>query len=1527
MDMDSKLTEEQSKKRGTLAAGQTVVKKKNTLVRIKGVDLERTKKLNQIGIEDANDLLQKGRTITQRKSIAMQLLCLEKETKAGSTIAKQYESVYIRHVNSWVKQVDLWRINGMDDDTAYFLVELGVRHVEDVTKIDAEKAYPMMKCLLNSQPQYRLITITVLKRLIENAKSISTKHPEFQKRLTEQLKEPMMLMKRNMRKLQLANDTKEKFRPYQTLFDQMMGQITNIQVTDILGSSSIETDDPAPVFLFRDDLFIRLEDEAQKEVEKEEQESKVDNLEVIQKGLGYLKEIEAVLPLPKTIRGKVYRIRSGESLPKEEEERRNYAFTDATVEISGIASPLEDKTEEKQNPKAYTDGNGEFIVLLPDRYNMQEAITISISQGRYKQKFILGASDVIEHVDKQKVLKAFHTLDMVLEDLEKEKERHNTTQDELERKEIGEEIALLEQQRDQLERYIKDSDPSTNNMERILRNLLADNHLESDFRESPFIINQDIFEGNTSNPPKILPSVKLMEKDNTPLYLPTDTAPSRIFNYSMLQRLVEPAISPLADPAKKSGRIALKHGVDVMEFKTKLMTSPDQWPQMSSLGIGYILNMHQAWVPDGFALGNLLYSLVLAPGEEQRLVVREKTQNYQIVDESSAEDTATEEYETSQLDNTTAAYDYAVRQLMEGSSNLSYSTKTSSFGGSFGAGGIFGGVSAMLGLSGSTCKSSGKASSSASQTNSHNEASNAAQTFQHGIKAASERIAQAKRLSISMATGQETDSVATRIIANHNHSHAMTIQYWEVMRRYRLETCVDNVDLVLFVPMKLINFLNGKPYLLGNTTMNVQLFKERYDMILKHADVLEQCIPRKYRTGLNLIKEYASYPDWNMEQRTYSSKQLEFKFRGVFLSFDDIKVTLVLRHGKGQIAGNVKYKRLELVKTFETSASLKEAIKRIRNGSDEEISAYTKNDSKSKDNLCSCTFVLPPDVSEDDLSYIRIEYAPETLNYVLHKNWYDISKNGEYASETYEYMMDKTWDLVKDRKDSDGDIRKIDYCKEMLPEAWVFPNVTIRSSELKSLGTPAISDMTLQIIGGHSLAVHSSRNDLAATMSVVISCEKPVLQYAQLQKMEETLHHIVADTMKYSQRVWASLSSDERAMMLEQYTIDMDFKDITDQEAGLNGTYDDISLLNCINVKKLLGFYGNCMLFPFTYPQKLADRLGKTAGELQDSLYRYHTNYFRVPTTTISLPTDGMIGEAVLGETNVSEEIDLTRFWNWKDSPIDSMSIDSSYLNNTDYLAGKSTKEITGLNIQGAAATTPVAAADLVSALVAKQTPSFDNITGLDQLKEVLNDGTRSAASGRDKALETSGEMAKAALEVLKGNGSTEHNKDNENPKNSGEDKHQKSEEQNFDGNQNRTPKDDQEGEKIDNPGKGSGSDENEGNYEDSIDKENGGENSKEDDDFFEEYEEDDGDGLELSADELNDSLETLDVNLLMECLDELMVIYTSDANVTLEQCVRQLGYADANVSSYELNNEMNACAEAFCKKYSISMEQIDEVN
>lgn len=1332
---------------------------KRSLIPIKGIDDERKKILENLNIFSSDDLLCHGRTIAQRKQIATEIKKAEKGVLKDPDNDLRWQKAYECYVAAWVKQVDLWRINNMDVNTAYFLMELGIRHVEDFVKIDVNKTYPMMQCLANSHPEYTLISLETLTLLVSNASKLSTRYPVYQNILKEKIQDSLSNTKIEFKRKKAYSNQKLTSVKISDIFDSLSEKLSKLNIEDIFGGSSLECDDPAPTFLFRDEFI--------KGVDIKTDTNK--NIEIIRRGIDFLNDIEMVLPLPKKIKGTVYLVETGEVLPEAIDKRRDYALCNAKVEIDGIASPTEDKGEDNENPHGFTDGNGNFIIKLPEKYNMQESLTFIISQDLKKQKFVINASDIVDHVEKQKIITAFNQLDLIHQDI-KENRAKLSIIDEINNKkasneiisfdeetrynlyleqpnDISNEIVELEEQALKLETIIKSSDPTTNNLERIMRNLMASDNLVSNFTEEPFIINKDIFNAYQNNYQKVLPSVKLMEKDNQSIYLPTDTAPSQVFNYSFLQRLVEPEISPFANEKEKKPRIKLTEHIDVTDFKNKLATNPNKLPQMSSLGIGYNLNMHQAWIPDGFALGNLLYSLVLAPGEEQRLIVREKKQNYQITDSAEGNDSIAQNYTTSQIDNTTATYEYALNQLSQAHSNYSFSTTTKSRSAGASIGGLFSGISASLGLSGSVSKTTGKGASAASQSNAHNEASQAAQGFQHNIKTASEKISQAQRVSISMATGEDTDSVATKIIANHNHSHAMTIQYWEVMRRYRLETCVDSIDLVLFIPLKTINFLNGKDYLLNSDEWQQKNydyrkeFNSRYEILLKYADVLELGLPYKYKTGLNLIKYYSSLPDWKIEPTNLSNKQLTLSFSGIFLSFDDITATLILKNGKGIIAGKTTYERYTLKKTFETSYELKNAIRSIRNNID--IKKYTN---AKNDNLqtFTCIFELPYNVTDEDISYIRINHSCEALNYVLYKDINATSKDENNANKTYQEMIDKMWDLAKDNKKSDIDIKKINYYESILPEAWIHPNIILNSQTLKSLGQPIISDLCLKDALNNVIKVTCPNDKLSSSTNIDISIDKQTLQYSELQKIEETLHHVASNTMNYSQLIWSTLTQDERAIMLERYTIGMDFKDLNTNEED---DFDDIPLLNCINVRKLLGFYGNCMLFPFTYPQKLADKLGKTAAELQDSLYRYHTNYFRVPSTTISLPTEGMIGEAVLGATNVSEKIDLTRFWNWKDSPIDSMSIDSSYLNNTDYLANKTTKDITALNIQGVTPTTPVTNVDLISALVNKKTPEFNNITGLDQLKDILNNGVNSASDGRNKALSAINELTKTTLD------------------------------------------------------------------------------------------------------------------------------------------------------------------------------------
>ena len=134
--------------------------------------------------------------------------------------------------------------------------------------------------------------------------------------------------------------------------------------------------------------------------------------DIIVEGLGFLDDVEFALPLPRTISGKVVKRKYNE---KKEHET---PFAGVLVEIGGIVSPSEDKTEADKKPSCITDSNGKFIVVLPDKYSLKETITVTISQGSNKQEFIKNASEVINAVPEQKDLEQFILLDSIGDEID-----------------------------------------------------------------------------------------------------------------------------------------------------------------------------------------------------------------------------------------------------------------------------------------------------------------------------------------------------------------------------------------------------------------------------------------------------------------------------------------------------------------------------------------------------------------------------------------------------------------------------------------------------------------------------------------------------------------------------------------------------------------------------------------------------------------------------------------------------------------------------------------------------------------------------------------------------------------------------------------------------------------------------------------------------------------------------------------------------------------------------------------------------
>ena len=1265
---------------------------------------------------------------------------------------------------NWFRQCALWQITGMTKAFAYYAAAAGIRNIVDLSKTSNDKLY------------------NVFVMLYKNG-----------------------LMKEDESELYLPS--KDEIKCFINIAVKLRGLCVNHY------NIVLKNDDVEPNYLF--DSF----------------ENSVSESALIKEGFDFLKNIKLSLPLPKTISGNI-KIKTSRNSTKLE-PLEGYCIT-----LSGVTSGTSDhSTNLNENELcAYSDSNGGFIISMPDIYSLQEVLTFTIKSPVNQYNNLLSAensgtvsfskrkSDILDSVyrliEGKNIpahmilggIEQLRELNQMRIELEEEilqfareaypDDSSKVAFDKYVKKIYGDECDYTEynivSDYKKIDKECKDIcktvvgiDYNTNDLAQSILNFL-DGAFDSYIGE--LSTHKDAFQ--PSKPyDSVLPSVKLMGNDDAPVILPTDTAPSRVFNYSIMYRLVAPSIQKGYDQGKGK-REKLDLPLDVLTLKNNMSYNQEQVPYASSLGIGYTLNMHQAWIPDGFALGSLLYSLVLAPGEEQRVIIREHSEQYDVTDDAYAKDTIKDTYLNYQQDNENAAFQNAVGRFSNAHSDSSYESTASSYGGTNIKLSLKKGIFGIGANSSATSTNKGSSYANSFQRDSYDEVSTTAQEFQSSIKTESERIAAAQRTSISIASSKEADAITSKIIANHNHSHVMTVQYWEVMRRYRMETAIESVDLVIYVPMKLINFMptvkensydkdDINNYTIQNPTeFKKKLLTQRYRTLLENADVLMNYLPYKYRGGLELIRKYAALPEWTYVEYNQIETEYTITVAGGFLPFDNISAEIYFNNGYSPIYGQVvshSYNNLD--PSLNTRAHVIYGIELSRMGiylSREQETAgdkylYKKKklwgiipySSKQTNNATIdvineeempageflLKFNLPEGVTKNDISFIIIRNNIEKWDYRLSQNLEYMEKGEKEAIKSYENQF---VNYAKDNSYSDSDLKNLLHYESCLPECYRTPDIHFTASELYNCGNLSIR-VTLD--GDNNSTYY---NIGRGGVRIDLGRRKPIITYREIAEMEETFRHIGSNTLYYSQAIWSSLDYNELVMLLDGYTLDLtddnkkqdsnavntdeELNEIQEQMENI-GNRKQIPLLNCINITNLLGFYGNCMLFPFTYPREIAEVIGKTAGDIQNELYRYHSNCFRSPLTYVSVPTSGMVGEAVLSETNVSEKIDITRFWNWKDSDIDHIDINQNSLGITSLLANAKTKDIDAPTI-GVTATEHINGNNLASALIARQQPTFADVYTNTDMRDVMKNADSNASAGREQVVQTTSELAKSALDA-----------------------------------------------------------------------------------------------------------------------------------------------------------------------------------
>ena len=143
------------------------------------------------------------------------------------------------------------------------------------------------------------------------------------------------------------------------------------------------------------------------------------------------------------------------------------------------------------------------------------------------------------------------------------------------------------------------------------------------------------------------------------------------------------------------------------------------------------------------------------------------------------------------------------------------------------------------------------------------------------------------------------------------------------------------------------------------------------------------------------------------------------------------------------------------------------------------------------------------------------------------------------------------------------------------------------------------------------------------------------------------------------------------------------------------------------------------------------------------------------------LPTRGVLGEAMLGHCASGEKIDLTRFWNWQDSPADSapaitpVTVPSSQVSTL--ATAQAPNQLSGMlpnlinNTLQAAPQQPNTSLlqSLITAAMAQKGIDPSTITGASQLATLLGSTQSAAASARADQVKATTDLTSQAITTL----------------------------------------------------------------------------------------------------------------------------------------------------------------------------------
>jgi hypothetical protein len=638
--------------------------------------------------------------------------------------------------------------------------------------------------------------------------------------------------------------------------------------------------------------------------------------------------------------------------------------------------------------------------------------------------------------------------------------------------------------------------------------------------------------------------------------------------------------------------------------------------QAVTVAHGHLLQYKSEWIADGYSLGDLLYSLPLAPGQKKQIVVfdwerRESASNSQSID-----------YEESLFNSLSRDRDIleiAKGTIEENVSGRSSATVKAVAGG---IGGVIG--SAVFGVAGGYSN----ARSRASQDSLRQVSSSDQQKLSDRIVQSANAVRSMRSTVIQTVAQGERFEVSSESVANYNHCHALTIQYYEVLRHFKIRQRFAGARECLFVPLLMSQF-DLKKSLRWRESLQLALIDRR--------------LAKGFDAGDRILHEWQ---DANFPSGTFASESiitaagvLQIRFvlqRPIdeIVEVDDTdrapvfpgnQYSSTVWHKKkiGKII-SANWQKLtpfldgispeEFHKDYLEGAADKDAVFHQMIG-EKVAREFVRNlVFDVEDNTGRSIGNIPIDTS------ITSRYARNGMLRVTLR----LNQPTSFARDKFHYLRIKTKIIT-------GSLFGVNIpvnLGDILPDG---SYLTVESGFMR---------YKTNHFDGFLFKYQDLGDDLTATDGVTIyagpsSEELKDPRKEDLVLANKLIAHLNDNLEYYHKVIWLNMTAQRRFMLLDGIILNEDEK-----EKG--GGRSVASLVE----NDLISIVGNSLVFPVAPGLNLNPDFGT-----KESLTEFYMTAAAEP-ISVSVPTKGVFAEAVMGKCNSCEKIEEDRFWRWEESPI-----------------------------------------------------------------------------------------------------------------------------------------------------------------------------------------------------------------------------------------------------------------------------------